>query len=179
MVGFDQAAALAWVGSVVGLTAAQRVALWARMEEDEYDGADLALAKPKRLLKLLSGSEAEGAVPLLLTARDARLAAEEAAVAAALAATVAAAEVAAAASATEHSACIICLEPYSAAGGVVPRVLVTCGHSFCEACLDTMLRPLPAKKGRKRLECPTCRKGCAVKGGRAAKLPTNWDMMGA
>ena len=37
------------------------------------------MAKPKRLLKLLQGSEAEAAVPLLLAARDARLAAEEAA----------------------------------------------------------------------------------------------------
>ena len=61
----------------------------------------------------------------------------------------------------------------------MPRVLVTCGHSFCEGCLDMMLRPLPAKEGRKRLECPTCRKECAVKGGRAAELPTNWGMMGA
>ena len=32
-------------------------------------------------------------------------------------------------------------------------------------------RPLPAKKGRKRLLCPTCRTECAVKGGRAAELP--------
>jgi hypothetical protein len=71
------------------------------------------------------------------------------------------------------------MEPYSAAACVVPRMLVACGHSFCEACLDTMLRPLPAKKGRKRLECPTCREECAVKGGRAAGLPTNWGMMGA
>jgi hypothetical protein len=58
-------------------------------------------------------------------------------------------------------------------------MLVACGHSFCEVCLDTMLRPPPAKKGRKRLECPTCREECVVKGGRAAGLPTNWGMMGA
>jgi hypothetical protein len=32
-------------------------------------------------------------------------------------------------------------------------------------------RPLLAKKGRKRLLCPTCRTECAVKGGRATELP--------
>jgi hypothetical protein len=40
-------------------------------------------------------------------------------------------------------------------------------------------RPLTAKNGVKRLECPKCRKPCAVKGGRAAELPTNYDIMGA
>ena len=40
-------------------------------------------------------------------------------------------------------------------------------------------RPLPAASGRKRLECPRCRVQCAVKGGRAAELPTNYDVMGA
>ena len=49
------------------------------------------------------------------------------------------------------------MEPYSAAGGVVPRMLVACGHAFCEACLDRMLEPLALKKGRKRLPCPTVR----------------------
>jgi hypothetical protein len=53
----------------------------------------------------------------------------------------------------------------------VPRILVACGHDFCEGCLDQMLEPLMAKKGRKWLECPTCRTECAVKGGRAAELP--------
>jgi hypothetical protein len=40
-------------------------------------------------------------------------------------------------------------------------------------------RPLPAVGGRKRLECPKCRKQCSVKGSRAAELPTNYDIMGA
>ena len=56
---------------------------------------------------------------------------------------------------------------------------MTCGHCFCEACLDTMLRPLPAQKGRKRLPCPTCRKECAVKGGRAAELPIVYALQGS
>ena len=42
-----------------------------------------------------------------------------------------------------------------------------------------MSRPLTAKKGAKWLECPKCRKPCAVKGGHAATLPINYDSMGA
>jgi hypothetical protein len=34
--------------------------------------------------------------------------------------------------------CQICFEPYS--GAVVPRILVACGHTFCEKCLSMMLR---------------------------------------
>jgi hypothetical protein len=103
MAEFDEAAVLAWLSAVPGLTAAQRLAARERMEEDEYDGADLAVAKPKRLLKLLKGSAAEGAVPLLLAARDAHLAAS--------------AEPAAAAAAVAP-ACQICFEAYRSAGGL-------------------------------------------------------------
>ena len=78
-------------------------------------------ATTKNLRRLLKGSAAETAVPLLLAARDAQLAAEGAAPA-------------------EGLSCSICMEPYSTAGGVVPRILVACGHDFCEACLDAMLR---------------------------------------
>ena len=37
---------------------------------------------------------------------------------------------------------------------------------------------LPGARGLKRLECPRCRVQCSVKGGRAAELPTNYDVMG-
>jgi hypothetical protein len=151
MVEFDEAAVLAWVAAVPGLTAAQRTAALERMEEDEYDGGELAMAKAKSLLRLLRGTAAEGAVSRLLAARDTQLEAEDeeaaagaqleeemAAVAAGAAAVAAAA--AAEAAPAERPSCAICMEPYSAAAGVVPRMLVQCGHDFCEACLDRMLR---------------------------------------
>jgi ankyrin repeat protein len=174
MAAFDEAVVLAWLGTVPGLTAEQRAAALERVAAEEYDGKELAAVKPKRLMKLLKGSEAEEAVPLLLAARDALLAAEEAArtiaaaaatavaIATAEAATAAAiataevAAVAAAAAATvpepapaaaaERPSCSICMEPYSAAGGVVPRMLVACGHDFCEGCLNEMLRCAAANR---------------------------------
>jgi hypothetical protein len=78
MAEFDEAAVLAWLATVPGLTAAQLVAAAEMLVEDEYEGADLVTATAKTLRRLLKGSAAEGAVPLLLAARDARLAAEEA-----------------------------------------------------------------------------------------------------
>ena len=39
-------------------------------------------------------------------------------------------------------------------------------------------RPLQLRNGRKQMECPRCRMQCSVKGGRAAELPTNYDVMG-
>jgi hypothetical protein len=84
---------------------------------------------------VLLGSEVEEAVPLLLATRDTRLLTELAPAAeppvAAPAATTAPAE---------QLGCPICLEPYIAVHGVVPRMLVTCGHSFPSA------RPASARR---------------------------------
>ena len=124
MAELGEEAVLAWLSAVPGLTAAQRSAARERMEEDEYDGGELAVAKAKSLLRLLRGTAAEGAVPRLLAARDAKLEAEQEP---------------SEAEPAERPSCAICMEAYSAAGGVVPRML-ECGHDFCEACLDRMLR---------------------------------------
>ena len=118
MAGFDEAAVLAWLGTVPGLTAAQRVAAAEIMAEDEYEGAELAIVKPKTLLRLLKGSDAEGAVLALLAARDAHLTAEVAAVeaeAAAAAAEVAAEPEPAAAEPAVAPGCQICFEAYGSA----------------------------------------------------------------
>jgi hypothetical protein len=141
MAEFDEAAVLAWVTAVPVLTAAQRAAALERMEEDEYDGGELAMAKAKSLLRLLRGTAAAAAVPRLLAARDAHLEAEEAAAAAVA--------VDPEPAAAEWPSCAICMEAYSAAGGFVPRVL-PCGHDFCEKCLDRILRCAGPKRASSR-----------------------------
>jgi hypothetical protein len=172
---FDEAAVQRWLGTVLGLTAAQLAAARMEMVEDEYDGPVLVAATAKTLRRLLKGSDAEEAVLPLLATRDAYLAAERAAAAVVEAAE---AERASEAAAAEQPGCSICLEPYSAVGGIVPRVL-RCGHDFCEACLDLMLAPVPpARKRRKRLECPTCRQECTLRSGRASELPTVYGLQG-
>jgi hypothetical protein len=162
MVHFNEAAVQLWVAAVQGLSPAQRAAAMGEMAEDEYDGQTLVGANAKTLRRLLKGSAAAEAVPLLLAARDAQLAREQqrhvrvqqdeaaaanaAAEAAAVAetATAAAAEAAAAQAEAEAAApsCPICLEPYGTA--VVARMLVACGHTACTACLDKMLRCAPS-----------------------------------
>jgi hypothetical protein len=51
MTGFDAAGVLTWLESVPGLTRTQRAAALERVAEEEYDGEDLAAARPKSLLR--------------------------------------------------------------------------------------------------------------------------------
>ena len=114
MAGFDEAAVLAWLGTVPGLTATQRSAAAQIMAEDEYDGDTLVHVKPKTLLRVLKGSDAEEAVPALLAARDAHLAAEAAAAEAEAADAAAEPEPVAVEPAPAPS-CQICFEAYGSA----------------------------------------------------------------
>jgi hypothetical protein len=79
MTGFDEAAVLHWVGAIPGLSLAQREAIQARLGAEELDGEELETLREKRLGRLLRGTAAEGAAPLLLAARDDYLATREAA----------------------------------------------------------------------------------------------------
>ena len=129
----------------------------ARLAEEEYDGEELVATTPKGFLRMLRGTGAEDAVPLLLAARDASLGG-------------------APALPPEKHSCPICFEDY-AQPAALPRML-GCGHTFCEPCLAKMLAPLLAERSAKRLACPSCRVPCAVPRGKAAALPTNFVALG-
>jgi hypothetical protein len=75
MVAFDEAAVLAWLGTVPELTVAQLAAVNDTMVDAEYEGAELVGLTAKSFRRLLKGTAAEAAVPALLAARDAHLAA--------------------------------------------------------------------------------------------------------
>jgi hypothetical protein len=160
MAEFDEAAVQAWLATVPGLAAPQLAAAADRMAEDEYEGAELVGCTAKTLRRLLKGSGAEDAVPLLLAARDEQLTAEneaeherQAEQAAADTASIVADHAAAVTAATRTAnaavakaeeaaakaapSCGVCFEAYGETA--VPRILA-CGHTFCEECLCKMLR---------------------------------------
>jgi hypothetical protein len=121
---------------------------------------------PKTFRRLLRGTGAEEVVPLLLAARDAYL--EEAAATTEPPSPVPSMQPGHACivslndflsaerdqqnvhpqAVPESHLCPICFEQY-AAPGTLPRMLVNCGHTFCEPCLRKMLAPLLANKGAK------------------------------
>ena len=132
---------------------------------------------PKNLGRLLGGSEAEDAVPLILAAGDECMHEHELRLK-----EIEKRGVTGPTTNTsvhpEKRSCSICYEDYDE-NNVVPRILITCGHSFCERCISCMLRPLQASGGEKLMECPKCRKECPVRGGRATALPVKFEVIGA
>ena len=147
-----------WLETVEGLTEAQRAAVRARLAEDELIGEDLLGWTARSLPRLLRGTGAAEVAPLLLAARD------EYGSVACNGPVIPSSAAAAARPGTRT--CPICMEEYGDVA-TVPRLLVTCGHTFCEGCLDRMLAPVRMRNGGKRLECPACR----VQRGLAASLP--------
>ena len=71
MAEFGEAEVQRWLGTVDGLTAEQLQRVRAKLAEEEYDGEELVNeTSPKTFRRLLRGTGAEEAVPLLLAARD-------------------------------------------------------------------------------------------------------------
>jgi hypothetical protein len=71
MAEFGEAKVQRWLGTVDGLTAEQLQRVRAKLAEEEYDGEELVNeTSPKTFRRLLRGTGAEEAVPLLLAARD-------------------------------------------------------------------------------------------------------------
>eukprot|EP01052_Picozoa_sp_SAG31_P012419 SAG31_NODE_726_length_12541_cov_4.922922_5_plen_370_part_00 len=157
---FGTAEAVLWLRTVPGISDIQVAAVAEKFIAEEYDGEELALAKNKSLRRILRYTVAVESVSTILCARDAYIEAEKG-------------HTTLEATKAETSSCTICFEEYDSSS-IIPRILVECGHSFCEHCLFLMLRPLPAKNGFKQLECPVCKTPCPVPRGSAAKLPKNF-----
>ena len=68
--------------------------------------------------------------------------------------------------------CGICLERFDPPLRT-PRIL-SCGHTYCEGCLQSLLTPLVGVVGHKELPCPTCRKLTKVPQGQASQLGKNY-----
>ncbi|EGT55029.1 hypothetical protein CAEBREN_04152 [Caenorhabditis brenneri] len=72
-------------------------------------------------------------------------------------------------SSSNASDCNICLLQYS--NLVVPRILIGCGHTFCEKCIRKLPRTLA------RVSCPLCRNITLLPCGRTDALPKNYTVM--
>jgi hypothetical protein len=142
----NRAEVLQWIHTVDGLTVAQQVAAHTELAEDEYDGKQLAAATTKTLTRLLKGTAALEAVPLLLAASDAASSAAAAALVVETPQVQASSPQSASPSSMERPVCPVCFELYNRSTTVLPRVLIACGHSVCGGCLDqvffTICRPI-------------------------------------
>ena len=69
--------------------------------------------------------------------------------------------------------CTICWNPYSLETASNP-LIVACGHSFCYACLETLIKN--SRADNKKIECPTCRK-FILKKSSVTDLPKNYAVL--
>jgi hypothetical protein len=142
MAEFDEVAVHDWVRSVPGLTAVHLATIADRMAEDEYEGAELVGCTAKMLRKLLRGSDAEDAVPLLLAARDEQLAAENEADTAVIAADHAAAV--AAATRTANAEAAAKAEEAAAKSAAATRWHAAAAMKAMEAAMDAAAKAAPS-----------------------------------
>ncbi|EFO96965.1 hypothetical protein CRE_19481 [Caenorhabditis remanei] len=68
------------------------------------------------------------------------------------------------------STCQICSSGFSAT--VIPRILVGCGHTVCQACIQKLPR-----EGFQCVLCPFCRKLTKLPDGLPSKLPKNYAVL--
>jgi hypothetical protein len=61
-------------------------------------------------------------------------------------------------------ACSICEDPFTSPGVMTPKI-ITCGHTFCQGCIDKLRPPVT---------CPTCRQNVVLPAGGASNLTTNF-----
>ncbi|EFP10407.1 hypothetical protein CRE_22895 [Caenorhabditis remanei] len=66
--------------------------------------------------------------------------------------------------------CNVCMLEYS--DTVIPRILIGCGHTVCQTCIQKMLEELKTS-----LMCPFCRKESTVADGRPSNLPKNYAIL--
>ncbi|UMM21196.1 hypothetical protein L5515_002984 [Caenorhabditis briggsae] len=67
------------------------------------------------------------------------------------------------------SQCKICTQEYN--GTVIPRILITCGHTVCEVCINNLLDE------NHSVVCPFCRKSTSVPDGQPDLLPKNFAIL--
>ncbi len=71
--------------------------------------------------------------------------------------------------------CTICTHPFDEAAHL-PRLLPSCGHTFCAACLASWVKQ-KAARAKHTINCPNDGQESEVKGGDVAALLTNFGMM--
>ncbi|EGT50043.1 hypothetical protein CAEBREN_04824 [Caenorhabditis brenneri] len=67
------------------------------------------------------------------------------------------------------SQCNVCLHQFN--NIVIPRILIQCGHTICEECVEKVMK-------HQIVACPFCRKLSFVPHGSATGLPKNFALLG-
>ncbi|EFO96964.1 hypothetical protein CRE_19482 [Caenorhabditis remanei] len=68
--------------------------------------------------------------------------------------------------------CQICTRRYNTTPTVIPRMLVGCGHTVCQECIQELI---DLENGL--VLCPFCRKATSLADGDTTQLPINYAVM--